>query len=95
MRERTEKIETRDCSRMLKVVTGMGGESKKDEPEIEEEPPTVQSQRPARVRRPPDRYGEWILNSLQQITARKDDGGQAEAGQAADKETETKIAEEG
>lgn len=55
---------------MLKVVTGMGGESKKDEPEIEEEPPTVQSQRPARVRRPPDRYGEWILNSLQQITDR-------------------------
>ena len=73
----------------------MGGESKKDEPEIEEEPPTVQSQRPARVRRPPDRYGQWILNSLQQITALKDDGGQAEAGQAADKETETKIAEEG
>lgn len=47
-----------------------GGESKEDEDEVEEEHPTGQSQRPARVRRPPDRYGEWILNSLQPITDR-------------------------
>lgn len=40
-----------------------GGESR-DEPEVEEEQPIGQSQRPARVRRPPDRYGELILNSL-------------------------------
>ena len=47
-----------------------GGESIEDEPEVEEEQPIGQSQRPARVRRPPDHYGEWILNSLQQITDR-------------------------
>jgi len=35
-----------------------GGESIEDEPEVEEEQPIGQSQRPARVRRPPDRYGE-------------------------------------
>ena len=29
--------------------------------------PALQSQRPVRVRRPPDRYGEWIVSSLQQI----------------------------
>lgn len=39
------------------------GESR-DEPEVEEEQPIGQSQRPAHVRRPPDRYGELILNSL-------------------------------
>ena len=34
----------------------------------EEEQPSGQSPRLIRVRRPPDRYGEWIPNSLQQIT---------------------------
>ena len=47
-----------------------GGESDGDEPEVKEEQAIGQSQRPARIRRPPDRYGEWILNSLQQITDR-------------------------
>ncbi|KAL9980925.1 hypothetical protein ACROYT_G009567 [Oculina patagonica] len=47
-----------------------GGESREDEDEVEEEQLIGQSQRPARIRRPPDRYGEWILNSLQQITDR-------------------------
>ena len=47
-----------------------GEENKEHEQEVEEEQPVGQSQRPARIRRPPDRYGEWILNSLQQITDR-------------------------
>ena len=47
-----------------------GGESREDEDAVEEEQPIGQSQRQARVRRAPDRYGEWILNSLQQITDR-------------------------
>ena len=37
------------------------------EPEGEGPDPALQSQRPVRVRRPPDRYGEWIVSSLQQI----------------------------
>ena len=41
-----------------------GGESREEEPEVQEEQPVGQSQRPACIRRPPDRYGEWILNSL-------------------------------
>ena len=47
-----------------------GGEDREDEDEVEEEQLIGQGQRPARIRRPPDRYGEWILNSLQQITDR-------------------------
>ena len=47
-----------------------GGEGREDEDEVEEEQLIGQGQRPARIRRPPDRYGEWILNSLQQITDR-------------------------
>ena len=47
-----------------------GGENKEHEQEVEEEQPIGQSQRPARIRRPPDRYGEWILNSLQEIIYR-------------------------
>ena len=38
--------------------------------EVEEEQSTSQSQRPVRVRKPPDRYGEWIVSSLQEVTAR-------------------------
>ena len=45
-------------------------ENREDEHKVEEEQPAGQSPRPVRVRRPPDRYGEWILNSLQQITDR-------------------------
>ena len=47
-----------------------GGENREHEQEVDEEQPIGHSQRPARIRRPPDRYGEWLLNSLQQITDR-------------------------
>ena len=33
-----------------------------------EEQSTFQCQRPVRVRKPPDKYGEWVLNCLQQST---------------------------
>ncbi|XP_078361889.1 uncharacterized protein LOC144646225 [Oculina patagonica] len=42
-----------------------GEENGQSEPEY-----ASQSQRPVRVRKPPDRYGEWVVNSLQQITDR-------------------------
>ena len=38
--------------------------------EVEEGGATYQSQRPVRVGRPPDRYGEWVLSSIQEIVAR-------------------------
>ena len=37
---------------------------------VEEGEATCQSQRPVRVSRPPDRYGEWVLSSIQEIVAR-------------------------
>lgn len=43
-------------------------EKREDEHEAEEKRPGAQTPRPVRVRKPPDRYGEWILNSLQQIS---------------------------
>ena len=61
-------------------------ETTEDEHEAEVEQPTGQSQRPVRIRKPPTRYGELILNYLQQMTVR---------GQGANKDTETKIAAEG
>ena len=42
-------------------------EGSKHDDERAEEESALQSQRPVRMRIPPDRYGEWILNSLQQI----------------------------
>ena len=45
-------------------------ENREDEHKVEEEQPVGQSPRPVRVRRSPDRYGEWILNSLQEISDR-------------------------
>ena len=45
-------------------------ENREDEHKLEEEQPVGQSPRPVRVKRPPDRYGEWIINSLQQILDR-------------------------
>ena len=45
-------------------------ENREDEHKVEEEQPAEQSPRAVHVRRPPDRYGEWILNSLQQIMDR-------------------------
>ena len=40
-------------------------ENREDEHKVEVKQPVGQSPRPVRVRRSPDRYGEWILNSLQ------------------------------
>ena len=37
--------------------------------EVEEGGATYQSHRPVLVRRPPDRYGEWVLSSIQEIVA--------------------------
>ena len=45
-------------------------ENREDEHKVKEEQPVGQSPRPVRVRRPPDRYDEWILNSWQQISDR-------------------------
>lgn len=43
------------------------------------------------MRKPPNHYGEWNVD----IRPTKDVGGQAKKGQGVDKETETKIVEEG
>ena len=45
-------------------------DNREDKHKVEEEQPVGQSPRPVHVRRSPDRYGEWILNSLQQISDR-------------------------
>ena len=45
-------------------------ENREDKHKVEEEQPVGQSPRSVRVRRSRDRYGEWILNSLQQISDR-------------------------
>ena len=45
-------------------------ENREDEHKAEEEQPVGQSPRPVCIRRSPDRSGEWILNSLQQISDR-------------------------
>ena len=71
-------------------------ENREDEHKVEEEERVGQSPRPVSVRRSPDRYGEWILNSLQQISDRlKMLEDKPEKGEGADTETGTKIAEEG
>ena len=73
-------------------------ENREDEHKVEEEQPVGQSPRPVCVRRSPDHYGEWILNSLQQfadIRPFEDVGRQAKKGKGVDTETETKISEEG
>ena len=49
-----------------------GQETKEDEHEAEVEQPTGQSQRPVRIRKPPNRYGELILNYLQQMLEDKE-----------------------
>lgn len=50
----------------------LSGEEEGSEHEGEglEPEPTLQNRRPVRVRRPPDRYGEWVISSLQQIVDR-------------------------
>lgn len=45
-------------------------EEREDEQEAEEEQLASHSQRPVRIRKPPDRFGEWILHSLQQMSDR-------------------------
>ena len=47
-----------------------GKEKREDEQEAEEEQLAGHSQRPVCIRKPPDRYSKWILNSLQQISDR-------------------------
>ena len=47
-----------------------GEEKREDELEADIQQPAGHSQRPVRVRKCPDCYGEWILNSLQQISDR-------------------------
>ena len=60
--------------------------------EAKEEQPAGQRQSPVCMRKPPNHYGEnWNVD----IRPTKDVGGQAKKGQGVDKETETKIAEEG
>ena len=49
-------------------------ETTEDEHEAEVEQPTGQSQRPVRIRKPPNRYGELILNYLQQMLEDKEQG---------------------
>ena len=49
-----------------------GQETTEDEHEAEVEQPTGQSQRPVRIRKPPTRYGELILNYLQQMLEDKE-----------------------
>ena len=62
-----------------------GQETKEDEHEAEVEQPTGQSQRPVRIRKPPNRYGE-LISKLPTADVR---------GQGGNKDTENKIAEEG
>ena len=37
--------------------------------EVEEGDATYRSQRPVPVRRPPDRYGEWVLSSIREMSS--------------------------
>ena len=37
--------------------------------EVEEGGATYQSHRPVPVRRPPDRYGEWVLSSIREMSS--------------------------
>lgn len=72
-----------------------GEENGQSEPEVKEQEYALQSQRPVRIRKPPDRYREWVVNSLQQITDRPQ---MLEDKQAMEKEQlrkrKAKIAEE-
>ena len=36
---------------------------------VEEGDATYRSQRPVPVRRPPDRYGEWVLSSIREMSS--------------------------
>ena len=59
---------------------------------VEEGGATYQSHRPVPVRRPPDRYGEWVLSSIREISS--DAWSRVEHGKGADKETEAEIVKE-
>ena len=60
--------------------------------EVEEGDATYRSQRPVPVRRPPDRYGEWVLSSIREMSS--DAWSRVEHGKGADKETEAEIVKE-
>ena len=46
----------------------MSGQQRiEDKRKAEVKQPTDESQRPVRIRKPPNLYGEWILNGLQQM----------------------------
>lgn len=47
-----------------------GQERTKDKHQVEVERPNDQSQRPVCMRKPPNRYEEWILNGLQEMSGR-------------------------
>lgn len=66
-------------------------ERREDDHEAKEEQPAGQGQSPVCMRKPPNHYGEWILD----IRPTTDVGGRAKKGQGEDKEPETKIAGEG
>ena len=68
-----------------------GQERTKDEHEVEVERPTDQSQRPVCMRKPPNRYDEWIRNGLQEMS---DNLKMLEHKERKDKE-QTKDAEQG
>ena len=44
-----------------------GQQRTEDKREAEVKQPTDESHRPVRIRKPPNLYGEWILNGLQQM----------------------------
>ena len=47
-----------------------GQQRTEDKRKAEVKQPTDESQRPVRIRKPPNLYGEWILNGLQQMSHR-------------------------
>ena len=62
-----------------------GQQRTEDKRKAEVKQPTDESQRPVRIRKPPNLYGEWILIGLLKNVG----------GKGAHRDTETKIAEEG
>lgn len=44
-----------------------GQQRTEDKHKAEVKQPTDESQRPVHIRKPPNLYGEWILNGLQQM----------------------------
>lgn len=76
---------------MFKMMARAGRREEKITTRPKKNSPAGQGQSPVCMRKPPNHYGEWILD----IRPTKDVGGQAKKGQGEDKEPETKIAGEG